>query len=216
MELYFAYLSTYSQKTLLGFYERGAKFTPREVDLADADAREEYRKLYPFGKVPLLVRDDGRMIPESSIILEFMDTHCEGGPFLIPKDPEASRRVRFLDRMCDLYLNDPVVSLIFESWKPLEQQNREMMQKASEKIGIMYRFMEDQLEQRAFLAGDDFSLADCSALPVLHYAKSFAPFDTSPSIQAYWDRLSTREAFQRVKQEAEPYIKAAMGEESPA
>ncbi|MGC1509457.1 glutathione S-transferase family protein [Ketobacter sp.] len=212
MDLYFAYLSTYSQKTLLGLYERGVEFTPHLVDLTDPDARAEYHKLYPFGKVPLLIREDGRMIPESSIILEYIDTSTDGGPFLIPKDPELSRRVRFLDRMCDLYLNDPVVSLIFESWKPTEQQNLEMMQKASEKIGIMYRFMEDQLQDREFLAGDAFSMADCSALPVLYYAKSFAPFAESPNIQSYWDHQSKRDAFLRVKAEAEPYITAVMGE----
>lgn len=212
MDLYFAYLSTYSQKTLLGMYERGVEFTPHLVDLTDPEARAEYQKLYPFGKVPLLIRDDGRMIPESSIILEYIDTGLDGGPYLIPKDPESSRRVRFLDRMCDLYLNDPVVSLIFESWKPTEQQNAEMMQKASEKIGTMYRFMEDQLLDREFLAGNEFSLADCSALPVLYYAKSFAPFSDFPNIKSYWDRVSSRESFVRVKTEAEPYISAVMGE----
>lgn len=211
MDLYFAYLSTYSQKVLLGLYEKGIEFTPHLVDLADEAARAEYRKVYPFGKVPLLVRDDGRLIPESSIILEYIETAFDSKPVLIPSDPEAARRVRFMDRMCDLYLNDPVVSLIFESWKPEDQQSPELMKKASEKIGMMYRFMEDQLSDHPYLAGDQFSMADCAAMPVLFYAKSFAPFDSFEHIQKYWDAVSAREAFVRLKKEAEPYIRAAMG-----
>jgi glutathione S-transferase len=211
MDLYFAYLSTYSQKALIGLYEKGVDFTPHMVDLSNEEAKAKFREMYPLGKVPLLVRDDGRMIPESTIILEYIDTAFDQEPVLIPRDPELGRRVRFMDRMCDLYLNDPVVSLIFESWKPEAEQNQELIQKSSEKIGIMYRFMDDQLGQSEFLAGEQFSMADCAAMPVLFYANSFAPFGGFDNINRYWEQVSQRPAFQRLKQEAEPYIKAALG-----
>ncbi len=211
MDLYFAYLSTYSQKVLLALYEKDIPFTPHLVDLSSEQDRAEYHKLYPFGKVPLLVREDGRLIPESTIIVEYLETAFPQAPVLIPKDPEEARKARFMDRMCDLYLNDPVVSLIFESWKPEEQRDSEMMAKASEKIGIMYRYMEDQLAQTEFLAGDTFTMADCAAMPVLFYANSFAPFGGFDHIHRYWESVSQRPAFLKLKQEAEPYIKAVMG-----
>ncbi|AUM12487.1 glutathione S-transferase family protein [Ketobacter alkanivorans] len=212
MDLYFSYLSTYSQKVLIALYEKDVSFTPHLVDLSDPAAKEEYTKLYPFGKLPLLVRDDSRMIPESSIIVEFIDTHFEQEPILIPRDPELGRRARFMDRMCDLYLNDPVVSLIFESWKPENEQNRELISKSSERIGTMYRFMDDQLGSSQYLGGDTFSIADCSAIPVLFYANSFAPFGGFDNIFRYWEEVSMRPSFVRLKQEAEPYIQAVMGD----
>ena len=211
MELYFAYLSTYSQKVLLGFYEKGVKFTPHPLDLSDEEAMAQYRQLYPFGKVPLLLCDDGHLIPESSIILEYIDRLEPAGPSLIPEDPEQGRKVRFIDRMCDLYLNDPTVSLIFESWKPAQQQNTEMMRKASERIGTMYRYLDDLLVGKDFLAGKAFSLADCSAIPCLYYAKSFAPFSGFENLNGYWQRVSARPTFIQLKKEAEPYVNAAMG-----
>lgn len=210
MDLYFSYLSTYSQKVLIGLYEKDTAFTPHLVDLSDPEARAEYVKLYPFGKLPLLVRDDGRMIPESSIIVEYIDNQFEQEPILIPRDPELARRARFMDRMCDLYLNDPVVNLIFESWKPEDEQNRELISKSSERIGTMYRFMDDQLSSSPYLAGETFSIADCAAMPVLFYANSFAPFGGFDNIFRYWEEVSSRPSFVRLKQEAEPYIQAVM------
>lgn len=211
MELYFAYLSTYSQKVLLGFYEKGIAFSPHQLDLSDEVVMQEYRQLYPFGKVPLLLCDDGHLIPESSIILEYIDTLHDQAPTLIPNDLEQGRRVRFIDRMCDLYLNDATVSLIFESWKPDADQNKAMMVKASEKIGTMYRFLDDQLEGKEYLGGNQFSLADCSAVPCLYYAKSFAPFSGFENLNDYWQRVSTRPTFIQLKKEAEPFVNAALG-----
>ena len=69
MKLYYFPLSTYLQKALMAFYEKDVSFSPQLVDLRDETKREEYRKIYPLGKIPLLIRDDGWTIPESTIII---------------------------------------------------------------------------------------------------------------------------------------------------
>ena len=75
MKLYCALPSPYSQKVLIAFKEKGIKFDPEYVNLMDPEKHAEYKKFYPIGKVPLLVLEDGYMIPESSIIVEYLDTH---------------------------------------------------------------------------------------------------------------------------------------------
>lgn len=212
MELYFAYPSTYSQKVLLGLYEKGLDFTPKLVNLMDEKQKEEYRKLYPIGKIPLLIRDDGRVIPESTIILESLEQDFPTDAVLIPKDPEEARRVRFLDRMCDNYLNDQVVNLIFESMKPEDQQDQQLILKSSELIGTLYGLLNEQLSTRQFLAGDTFTMADCAAIPALYYARSFAEFSIFENIGAYWERIQEHESWKRVHSEAAPYIKQILGE----
>ncbi|MDX1692589.1 MAG: glutathione S-transferase family protein [Ketobacteraceae bacterium] len=216
MELYFAYPSTYSQKTLLALYEKGLDFTPKPVNLRDPAERESYRQLYPLGKIPLLIRDDGRLIPESTIIIEYLEDTFPTEPPLIPKDPEAARQVRFLDRMCDQYLNDPVVSLIFESMKPEASQNLELIEKSSELIGVLYGLLNQQLTGRKFLAGDTFTMADCAAIPALYYARSFAEFSIFEQIGAYWERIQEHPSWKRVRKEAGPHIKAILGETAQA
>ncbi|PIE41884.1 MAG: glutathione S-transferase [Gammaproteobacteria bacterium] len=212
MELYFSYPSTYSQKVLLGFYEKNLDFTPRPINLMDPAQREEYRKLYPIGKIPLLIRDDGRVIPESTIIIEYLEQTFPGDAVLIPKDSEEARRVRFLDRMCDNYLNDQVVNLIFESMKPEDQQNQQLILKSSELIGTLYGLLNEQLSSRTFLAGDTFTMADCAAIPALYYARNFAEFSIFENIGAYWERVKERPSWQRVHKEAAPYIKQILGD----
>jgi glutathione S-transferase len=211
MDLYFSYTSTYSQKVLLGFYEKSVPFNPQRLDLGDRQAHARYREFYPFGKVPLLVRDDGRMIPESSIILEYIDHRFPRGPQLIPADHEQALHVRLLDRMCDQFLNDPVVTLILESWKLPGQQNVDVIDNATEKVGLMYRYLGDHLEGREFLAGDHFTLADCAAIPPLYYARAFADFASIDNLQRYWERVSQRPALLKLQNEAKPYVQALMG-----
>ena len=50
MKLYYNPISTYSQKTLLAFYEKGLEFEPTIVALMDPEAREAYREVYPLGE----------------------------------------------------------------------------------------------------------------------------------------------------------------------
>lgn len=213
MDLYFSPTSTYSQKVLLGLYEKSVPFNPQPVDLADEQAHERYRAFYPLGKVPLLVRDDGRMVPESSIILEYIDYRFPRGPQLIPADHELALQTRMLDRMCDQYLNDPVVSLILESWKPAGQRDQALIDRATRKIGVMYRYLGDHLAGRSYLAGEQFTLADCAAIPPLYYARAFADFVSIDNLQRYWERVSQRPAFQRLLQETKPHVQALMGDE---
>lgn len=206
MKLYYHPLSTYSQKVLIALYEKSIDFEPEIVELMDDTARDAYRKVYPLGKVPLLVLDDGHWVPESSIIVEYLDTHFGNEPQLIPDDPDLSRQVRFKDRMYDLYLNDSVAGLIFESWKPESERNQELITRSRFRIAVMYDFMEKNLEQQSWTNGEAFTLGDCAAAPPLFYAREMAAFDDRPNIVAYWQRLQERSSVRRVLDEAAPFL----------
>ena len=67
-------------------------FTPNMVDLGNAAERAALLKLWPIGKFPVL-RDDARdqTIPESSIIIEYLDRHYPGRTsFIPPTDPDLA------------------------------------------------------------------------------------------------------------------------------
>jgi len=52
MKLYYHPLSSYSQKKLMAFYEKGCGFEPVLINLMDEKGKEDYKKIYPMGKVP--------------------------------------------------------------------------------------------------------------------------------------------------------------------
>ncbi|MBL6752072.1 MAG: glutathione S-transferase family protein, partial [Nevskia sp.] len=215
MKLYYFPLSTYSQKALIAFHEKQVPFEPVLVDLRDPQQRAQYQKTYPLGKVPLLVRDNGWMIPESTIIIEFLDTHSERGQRLIPADPERARQTRFMDRMMDLYLDNNVITLVFQSWKPPAQRDQEAIEQARRQIGITYDYMERALAGKPWLTGDEFSMADCAAAPALLYAQQHCPFADRPNISAYWERLRARPSYAKVLAEVMPYLEKLAAAANP-
>lgn len=205
MKFYYFPLSTYSQKTLIALHEKEVDFEPIHIDLRDPAQREKYRKVYPLGKIPLLVREDDWLVPESTIIIEYIDTHFDAGQQLIPEDRDKARQVRFMDRMNDLYLNESITTLLFQSWKPEGNRDQERMDAARFRAGVMYDYLNKSLEGKDWLMGE-FSMADCAAAPPLLYAQQVFPFDAHANIVTYWERLKTRPSYRKVLTEAQPYL----------
>jgi glutathione S-transferase len=189
-------------------YEKDIEFETHLVALMDPEKRAEYREVYPMGKVPLLIVGEDYFIPESSTIIEYLDGIAE--PKLIFGDAEQRRKIRFKDRMFDLYLNDSVSTLLFQSMKPEAERDQERIDTSNFRIDTMYGFMEQELGDQPYANGDQFSMSDCAAIPALFYAQRSAPFDSHENICAYWDRLASRPSTRRVFSEAEPHLKAFM------
>lgn len=208
MKLYYHPLSSYAQKVLIALYEKGIEFESEIVNLMDPDSRDAYREIYPLGKVPCLQQEDGHMIPESSIIVEYIDPMAE--PTLLKGDADETRRIRFKDRMFDLYLTEAVGTLLFQSMKPESEQDPERIQKAEFNIGVMYGFMENEFGNQPYANGDEFLMSDCAAAPGLFYAEQVAPFSDYENISAYWERLKSRPSVQRTHEEAAPYLEMFM------
>jgi glutathione S-transferase len=56
---------------------------PQMVDLMDANARAAYKQTFPIGKVPMLMPASDHMIPESTIIIEYLEGEFSLGTRLI-------------------------------------------------------------------------------------------------------------------------------------
>src|SRR5436190_1857812 len=77
---------------------------------ATTQAKGDYLKINPIGRVPALVLDDGRVLPESEVICEYLeDAYPE--PSLRPADPYERARMRLLSRICDFYVVMAMVPL---------------------------------------------------------------------------------------------------------
>lgn len=209
MKLYYHPLSSYSQKVLIALYEKGVKCTTEIVNMMDPAAKAAYAKIHPLAKIPLLIRDDGWLIPESSIIVEFLDQHTPK-PRLIPEEPDKARQARLLDRMIDLYCTDPSATIFLDTLKPVSQSDPAVVVQARARLDVMYDFLAKQLEGKTWLMGETFTMADCAAAPTLNYLQKLHPFAQRASIVAYLERLTARPSFARVLSEARPHMEAFM------
>ena len=70
-----------------------------------------------------------------------------------------------------------------------------------------YGMLEQRMATRTWVAGPDFSMADCAAAPALFYACTVQPFpEECRHLSAYFERLIQRPSFQRVIDEARPFF----------
>lgn len=194
MDLYINPVSIYSHKALMAFHEKQVPFNKKIVQLTDPASREEYKKVYPLGKVPLLVTPEG-LVPESTGIVEWLDVHYQS-PKLIPSKAEDARIVRYIDRQIDLYLSSNCVALFFQSLRPDEFKDQEKIQTAVFQIGVTL----DNLEQRIrklgegaeFIHGSEFSLADISLITSLCIAGNAGFDERYEGLQAYFSKHKNR------------------------
>lgn len=209
MKLYYHPLSGYSQKVLVALYEKSIPFEGEIIELMNPQAKAAYKKdVYPIGKVPFMVADDGRKIPESSIIIEYLENNFTSGTQLIPGDKHLARQVRFHDRMIDLYFQNQIGIIFFDSMKPKDRRDPQGVQQARDTIDTIYGFLNQHLANGEWMVGNQFSMAECAMTPALNYARQTHPYEQHKNIEAYWNRLKERPSVKRVLNEAVPYMEA--------
>jgi glutathione S-transferase len=194
----------YCWKALIALYERDVPFT---ADLVEAD-RSALAALWPPASIPVLL-DDGLVVAESSIIVEHLDRHGDAPP-LIPTDPNEALQTRLWDRVADGYVTTPVQRIVGDALRAPDARDRHAVSQAHATLDVAYATLDRQLNGRdhdGWLAGDDFTLADCAAAPALHYADVVHPLDRDvhPALAAYFARVLTRSSVARVVEEARPY-----------
>jgi glutathione S-transferase len=194
----------YCWKALIALYERDVPFT---AELVEAD-RSALAALWPPASIPVLV-DEGVVVSESSIIIEYLDRYGEAPP-LIPADPDEALQARRWDRVVDGYVATPVQTIVGDALRPSGAEDAHGVAAARAALDLAYATLERQLDGReadGWLAGGDFTVADCAAAPALHYADVVHPLDRDahPALAAYLDRLLARRSVARVVEEARPY-----------
>jgi len=206
LTLYFHPLSSFCHKVLIALYENDTPFTPQLVDLSNADSAAAFKAIWPIGKFPVL-RDGDRTIPESSVIIEYLDQHYPGRTKFLPSDADLARQTRLRDRFYDLYLHLPMQKVVGDRLRPPGKSDPHGVADAKAALRTALDMVEKDMATKSWTMGDDFTLADCSAAPPLFYIDKVMPFgDTHRNARKYLDRLMERPSYARALKEAEPYF----------
>jgi len=207
LTLHFHPLSSFCWKVLIALYENNTPFTPNSVDLGNETERAALLKLWPVGKFPVL-RDDAtdRTIPESSIIIEYLDIHYPGRTRFIPLDEKPALQTRLRDRFYDLYVHLSVQKIVGDRLRPEGKRDPYGVEEAKARLKSCYGMIDREVAVKTWAMGDSFSLADCAAAPALFYANEVLPFEEHANLAAYFGRLKGRPSCARVLKEAQPYF----------
>lgn len=206
LTLYSHPLSSYCHKVLVALYENGTPFETELVNLGDPDARAAYAALWPTAKIPLL-RDGERVVPETSVMIEYLDERHPGHAQLLPQDPEQRLDARLWDRVFDNYVMTPMSKIVAEEMRPPAERDPQAVPAARATLKMAYAMIEQRLAGRTWAAGEAFSIADCAAAPALFYAAIVEPIPQDhPNLSAYYERLMARPSFKRCLDEAQPWF----------
>jgi glutathione S-transferase len=203
--LYAHPFASYCQKVLIALYENDTPFTYRTLGPEDPSAMSELEKLWPLKKFPVLV-DDGHVLLESSVIIEYL-LICHPGPVrLIPAEPKAAIEVRMMDRFFDNYIMAPMQRIVADYIRAESDRDPPGVKEARSTLDSAYGWLDEVMEKRAWASGAEFSMADCAAAPSLFYSDWVHEIgDLFSNLRAYRERLLNRPSVARAVNEARPY-----------
>jgi glutathione S-transferase len=206
LKLYYHPFASFCHKALIALHEKELAFEPVLIDLGDPEHRARLKSVWPMMKFPVL-RDEtvARIIPESSLIIEYLDEITPDRERLVPDDPKAALQARLWDRFFDNFIAVNVTKFVIDRLRPEERRDPDGVAQAKETIVRALNLFEREIAGRQWAIGDRFSLADCAAAPSLFYAGTIVPLDGTPHVQGYFERLLARPSFARVVEEARPY-----------
>ena len=214
MKLYTADLSPFATRVRIALYAKGLS----DVELAPPPGglkSPEYLAMNPMGKMPALQLDDGTVIPESEIILEYLEDAFPGAP-LRPASAEDRARARLISRMIDLYLMVPGLSL-FGQMNPATR-DQAAVDAAVAKIRDSLAHIEAFMGPGPFAIAADFTTADCALASALFFMGVFGQvFATGdllaghPKLTAYWTHAQSHPAVAKGVAEMQKALAERMG-----
>jgi glutathione S-transferase len=187
MLLYNATVSGNCYKVRPLFAKLGIDYERREMDVFDrSDRPEVLGGLNPALRVPTLVLDDGRTLAESNAIL----FHFSEGTEYVPVDTfERAQVLQWL--FFEQYSHEPNIAVV-RFWKMAGIHPPEAELEAKRKAGeAALKALDHHLDERAFLVGERYSIADIALFAYTHVAPE-GGFELEPyrSVRTWLTRVA--------------------------
>lgn len=215
MKLYQVFASPFPTRVRLMLYAKGIPFEIVEPPgFGDSTLpKGDYLRLNPLGRVPTLVLDDGRALPESEVICEYLE-EVFPAPALLPADAWERAQVRLLTRISDIYLVMAMVPLFDTLATKRSSWDRALIDAAIEKVAEALAALEVYIGVNGYAVGRSLSVADGALAPMLILAEEWAPavFGTAaplhrfPKLSAYWRSVQGDPFVSRVVRETREAI----------
>jgi glutathione S-transferase len=155
--------------------EKGLKVPTEPVDLGSLQQRSEtYTAINPMQRVPSLVLDDGTVITESMAICRYFEA-LHPDPPLFGRSPLEIALIEMWSRRAEFHLYLPVSS-VFRHLHPamkvmVDPQVAAWGEANKPEIFSFLRFLDGELGRRPYIAGEQFSVADITALIAVDFMK---------------------------------------------
>ena len=147
--------------------------------------------VHPLGKAPA-VEIDGRVMVESSAIIEYIVEHHGGGKLLPPDHgrPEYLEWLHFAEGTLGM-------PMIMRMLAPRFGLSEAVIGWMDAELKKQLDWIESQLESKSFLCGEAFTGADINLEYLLEHAEQMGLLKTRPNLARYQAALTARPAYKR-------------------
>lgn len=201
MRLYTSTFAPNPRRVGMFIAEKGIEgIEPVLIDLAANEHRgAAFLAKNPFGRVPALELDDGRILSETRAIC----TYLEGlypQPNLMGDSFEERAFIEMADRRIELHLFFGIANCVRHTHPGLanleQPQFADFGVSQGEKVRDTARWLDGELAQRPFVAGERFTIADITAWCALEFARGLMKFKPGAegfaNLRAWRDRIAER------------------------
>ncbi len=193
MKLYGHATSPYVRKVRIALREKNIRF--EWIQESPHDAGNRIAALNPLGKVPVMETDDGRVLFDSALLIEYIDTLTPER--LIPSaEPERLRAL--LWNTLGTGIVDAAVARLLEDRRPASEKSQDFIARQEDKIARALAWADKADRGRAYLVGERFSTADLGLGVALEYIDFRYPHDwrsQHPRLARWLAGISTRGSF---------------------
>jgi glutathione S-transferase len=154
-----------------------------------------YWQINPKGAVPALELDNGELLTENAVILQYLASLAPQAGLGPPA--EGMAHWRFLE------LLNFIATELHKGFAPLFKQPTPAVREAAiEALGLRFDLLARQLADRSYLTGERFTIADAYAYVTLNWTRlhrlDLTPW---PSLRALMDRIEARPAVRQARRE---------------
>lgn len=152
------------------------------VDLRAAEQKSpEFLKMNPIGKTPVLVLDDGLALSECTAITEYLD-NLDGKPVFTGGTPREKAVIHMMQRRVEMMLLEPIddyfhyatpgLGPALRPWRQPDWAGAKEWAERRGKLAVAnFPYFDDLLKERAYLAGETFTLPDITLFAAIAFAK---------------------------------------------
>jgi glutathione S-transferase len=171
-----------------------------QIDLATVQNRsEEYLAKNPFGRLPALELDDGRVLSETRAICSWLEGYAPN-PNLMGEGYDERAFIEMTDRRMELHLFLGIANCVRHTHPGLaaleQPQFADFGASQGEKMRETARWLDRTLATQPFVAGQRFTIADITAFCALEFGRGLMKFrpgqEGMEHLQAWRDRIAER------------------------
>ncbi|MHA4866327.1 glutathione S-transferase family protein [Duganella sp. PWIR1] len=201
MKLYTSLRAPNPRRVAMFMAEKGlADIEQVVIDLGAGEHRSaDYLARNPFGRVPALELDDGRILCETRAICSWLEGYAPE-PNLMGEGYDERAFIEMADRRVELHLFYGIANCVRHTHPGLaaleQPQFPEYGAVQGEKMRETARWLDQVLATQPFVAGQRFTIADITAFCALEFGRGLMKFrpgqEGMPHLQAWRDRIAER------------------------